>query len=68
MKLSSTPAWPIREHAPLVAPKPDAVHVSPDGRVRVATIGAAHHVSVDGDNFAGPFRSFDAALAYGSAA
>lgn len=66
--LSDAPAWPM---FPVVAPAPvkvDSLHCTEDNRVRVATIGEVFFVSVDGDNFTGPFRTAEAAHAYGASA
>ena len=59
-------AWPACP-APLASPiRFDALHCSDDNRVRVATIGREYFVSVDGDSFAGPLKTFDAAREYGA--
>jgi hypothetical protein len=63
--LSPTPAWPINP-SPQPAPmRFDALHCLADNRVRVASTGGKHFVSIDGDNFIGPLRSFEDARAYG---
>lgn len=60
-------AWPVCQQ-PLPAPiKFDSLWCSEDAAVRVATIGQQHFVSIDGDNFCGPFKTFDVAKAYGGA-
>jgi hypothetical protein len=68
VNLADKPAWPM---CPVVLSAPvkfDALHCSEDNRVRVATVGGKFFVSVDGDNFAGPFRSAEAAQVYGESA
>lgn len=63
--LSTAFAWP-RFMQPLAPPvKWDALWCSADNRVRVATIGAKHFVSIDGDNFCGPHKTLQAAKEYG---
>jgi hypothetical protein len=52
---------------PLAPPvKFDALWCTEDNRVRVATIGVKHYVSIDGDNFCGPHKTLDAAREYGA--
>ncbi len=66
--LSLAPAWPIfpaREPDPVTI---DALHQSVDGRLLVATIGVRHFVSIDGDNYCGPFKTQQAAIDYGTKA
>lgn len=45
----------------------DALHCSEDNSVRVATVGNKFFVSILGDNFTGPFKTFDLASEYGKA-
>lgn len=61
-----TPAWPFFARPVDPPVKFDSLWCSEDNRIRVATIGAKHFVSVDGDNFNGPHKTMGAAREYGA--
>jgi hypothetical protein len=77
--LAAKPAWPmftgpvfdstgrLMASVATVLLKFDSLWCSEDNRVRVASVGDKHYVSIDGDNFSGPHKTLQAAREYGVA-